>query len=118
MKRMAVAVVVSSLALVACRTEIHPLVKSEPVTRKVRNTAEECHVHDYPAATDLPAGAKNLGWVRVKRLETEDATFEALRKEVCTLGGDAMSQMHWIRASGASVADPPIELEANAWVTP
>jgi hypothetical protein len=54
----------------------------------------------------------------VKRQETDDATFEALRKAVCARGGDAMSQMHWLRAPGASVADQPVELEANAWVTP
>ncbi|MFT3707687.1 MAG: hypothetical protein QM817_08470 [Archangium sp.] len=107
-----------SLLFVACRTEIKPLVKEEPVKRKVRNTVNDCSVHDYPAATDLPAGSQNIGWVTVKRLATDDETFEALRKEVCAKGGDAMSQMHWLRASGASVADPPVELEANAWVTP
>lgn len=111
--------VLLALVLSACRTEIKPLVREEPVKRKVRNSASgECSVHDYPTATDLPAGSQNIGWVTVKRQATDDETFEALRKEVCAKGGDAMSQMHWIRASGASVADPPIELEANAWVTP
>jgi hypothetical protein len=108
-----------TLLLAACRTEIKPLLKDEPVKKKLRNSASgECSVHDYPTATDLPTGSQNIGWVTVKRLATDDETFEALRKEVCAKGGDAMSQMHWIRASGASVADPPVELEANAWVTP
>lgn len=113
------AALVALVVFEGCRTEIKPLVKKEVVVRKVRNSATgECSVHDYPTATDLPSGSQNLGWVIVKRLATDDETFEALRKEVCAKGGDAMSQMHWIRASGASVADPPIELEANAWVTP
>lgn len=108
---------VAALALVSCRSEIRPLVKEEPV-RKARVTDGECHVHDYPTATDLPANAVNIGWVKVPRQATDEATFEKLREEVCTKGGDAMSQMHWIRASGASIADPPIELEGNAWSVP
>jgi hypothetical protein len=111
--------VLGALLLVGCRTEIQPLVKGETATRKLapRGPAE-CHVHDFPTATDVPSGSKSLGWVKVDRGASEEATFEALRKKVCELGGDAMSQMHWIRASGASVADPPIELEGNAWSMP
>lgn len=107
-----------ALLFTACRTEIKPLIRDETVKKKVRNTVNDCSVHDYPTATDLPTGSQNIGWITVKRMATDDETFEALRKEVCAKGGDAMSQMHWIRASGASVADPPVELEANAWVTP
>lgn len=115
MKKLLVVLLLAS----ACRTEIKPLVRQEPLKKKVRNTATgECAVNDYPTATDLPSGSQNIGWVTVKRLATDDETFEALRKEVCARGGDAMSQMHWIRAPGASVADPPVELEGNAWVTP
>ncbi|MFO0597661.1 MAG: hypothetical protein U0228_20310 [Myxococcaceae bacterium] len=111
--------VVLVLAASACRTEIQPLVKQEPVAKKVRNSASgECTVNDYPAATDLPTGAQNIGWVKVPRQATDDETFALLRKEVCAKGGDAMSQLHWLRAPGASVADPPAELEANVWVTP
>ena len=42
----------------------------------------------------------------------------ALREAVCKAGGNAFSQMRWIREAGASVADPPIHLEANAWLVP
>lgn len=106
------------LLLAGCRTEISPIVKEEaPVSRGVMRTAE-CHFRDFPSATDVPAGAKSLGRVKVDRLETDEATFEALRKKVCEMGGDAVSQMQWLRAPGASVADAPVELEGNVWATP
>ena len=107
------------LLFIGCRTEIRPLVVGETAARRVgpRGPAE-CHVHDFPTATEVPPGSKSLGWVKVDRLQSDEATFEALREKVCEQGGDAMSQMHWIRASGASVADRPIELEGNAWATP
>ncbi|MGV3624580.1 MAG: hypothetical protein ACO1OB_27420 [Archangium sp.] len=110
--------VLLSLFVVGCRTEIQPVVKGAAVTRRVKQADGECHVIDYPMATDLPSGAKSIGWVKVERKESDEKTFEALRQEVCAKGGDAMSQMHWIRASGASVADQPIELEGNAWSLP
>lgn len=111
--------VLLGLLFIGCRTEIQPLVMGERTARRVgpRGPAE-CQVRDFPSATDVPPRSKNLGWIRVERLESDEATFEALRKRVCELGGDAMSQMRWIRASGASVVDPPIELEGNAWATP
>jgi len=104
--------------LAGCRTEISPLVKAEPTARKMKQRDAECQVHDFPTATDVPPNSKNLGWVKVDRQENDDLTFELLRKKVCEAGGDAMSQMHWNRASGASVADPPVELEGNAWSMP
>ncbi len=108
-----------ALLLVGCRTEIQPILKGEgPARKPAPRGPAECHVHDFPTATDLPAGAKGLGWVQVERKESDEATFTALRAKVCEMGGDAMSQMHWIRASGASVADAPIELEGNAWSFP
>ena len=112
MKKLIAAVLLVS----ACRTEIKPYVKPAPVARKPRSV--ECSVRDYPAATDIPSGSTALGWVKVDRAENDDVTFEKLRKAVCAKGGDAMSQMHWNRAPGASVADAPVELEANAWATP
>lgn len=105
-------------ALVGCRTEILPTVKKPDVRPKVRLVDQGCEATDYPSGTDVPAGAQNLGWVKVERKETDELTFQALREAVCKAGGNAFSQMRWIRASGASVADPPIELEANAWVLP
>lgn len=109
---------VVGLLLAGCRTEIAPLVMTEPTARRVKQRDAECQVHDFATATEVPAGSKSLGWVKVDRQETDELTFELLRKMVCQKGGDAMSQLHWIRASGASVADPPIELEGNAWSTP
>lgn len=111
--------IVAGLLFAGCRTEISPLVKAEaPVARVRPRTAAECQVNDYSTATEVPSGSKNLGWVKVERQGNDEATIELLRKKVCEAGGDAMSQLHWIRASGASVADPPIELEGNAWSTP
>ncbi|MDP1821820.1 MAG: hypothetical protein Q8L48_01195 [Archangium sp.] len=110
--------VLLGLVFAACRTEIKPLVRGEAAARGPRLRNAECQMRDYPGATDVPAGAKSLGWVKIDRLANDEATFEALRKKVCEMGGDAISQMHWIRASGASVADPPVELEGNVWSLP
>jgi hypothetical protein len=102
------------LALSACRSEIRPLVKQEAV-KVDRFAPGECRVRDYPSAPDVPEGAENVGWVKVPRAATDDETFENLRQAVCKKGGNAFSQAHWNREAGASIADPPIELEANAW---
>jgi hypothetical protein len=59
-----------------------------------------------------------VGWVSVPREASDDETFNHLRAAVCAKGGNAFSQAHWIRPPGASVADPPAELEANAWAEP
>ena len=104
-----------AILFAGCRTEIQPVVRGEIARKQSPRGPAECHVHDFPTATEVPAGAKSLGWVKIDRLQNDEVTFETLRKKVCELGGDAISQMHWIRASGASVADPPIELEGNAW---
>lgn len=109
---------VAALLFVGCRTEIQPIIKDEAPRGRVRERTAECQFHDYPNATDVPSGSKSLGWVKVDRLETDELTFEALRKKICEMGGDAVSQMHWIRASGASVADVPVELEGNVWSLP
>lgn len=101
-----------------CRTQIDPVVKKEPPRVKQRYVDGECSVQDFPMASDVPAGSKSLGWVKVERQETDEATFDKLREAICKKGGDAMSQMHWLRAPGASVADQPVELEANAWALP
>ena len=112
------AVLVVAVLFLSCRTEIQPLVKGDVTAKRMKQRNAECEVHDFPTATDVPANSKALGWVKVDRAESDEVTFEKLRKKVCEMGGDAMSQMHWIRASGASVADPPVELEGNAWSMP
>ncbi len=66
----------------------------------------------------MPEGAKNLGLVKVERKDSDEATLIALREEICRRGGDALSSLAWIRASGSSLADEPVELEATAWATP
>jgi len=109
---------VLTIGVWGCRTEIVPYVVKGPEKLKTRMVDQGCEATDYPAGTDVPTGAKNIGWIKVDRKENDEATFAALREAVCKAGGDAFSQMRWIRASGASVADPPIELEANAWVLP
>ncbi len=116
MKKLLVLLVLGCVA--GCRTQIDPVVKKDPPKVKQRYVDGECGVHDFPTASDVPAGAKSLGWVKVDRLDTDDATFDALREAICKKGGDGMSQMHWLRAAGASVADQPTELEAHAWELP
>ena len=106
------------LLLLGCRTEIQPVIKGEAAKSRMRERNADCQFRDYPTATDVPEGARGLGWAKVDRLATEELTFESLRKKVCEMGGDAVSQMHWIRASGASVADAPVELEGNVWSLP
>jgi hypothetical protein len=103
--------------LISCRTEIAPLVRVEAV-KAPRMIEADCRMMDYRMATDVPAGSKNLGWVSVSRQETDEATFDKLREAICLKGGSAYSQARWVRPAGASVADPPIELEANAWTEP
>ena len=109
---------VAALLFVGCRTEIQPIVKDDAPRSRMRERNADCQFHDFPTGTYVPSGSKSLGWVKVDRLATDELTFESLRKKICDMGGDAVSQMHWIRASGASVADPPIELEGNVWSLP
>ncbi|MCC6333245.1 MAG: hypothetical protein IT380_04545 [Myxococcales bacterium] len=110
-------VVLGLLALAGCRTEIRPLVKETPAKIE-RMVPGECRVRDYPSAPDVPEGAENIGWVKVPHEKTDEETFEKLREAVCAKGGNAFSQAHWIREAGASIADQPTELEANAWLVP
>ncbi len=112
-------ILLAALFVSGCRTEINSAVRSESGATVMRpGEVAECRVFDYQTATEVPSGAKNLGWVQVPTQENEELTIELLRKKVCEIGGDAMSQTRWIRASGSSVASPPIELEGNAWSLP
>jgi hypothetical protein len=118
--KISLALIGAVAGLGGCRTEVRPVVKSAPPVRARMVETGECVVHDYPSAVDVPAGSVNIGWVIVPRKEQEsdDDTFERLRQAVCAKGGTALSQAHWNRPPGASVADPPAELEANAWTEP
>jgi hypothetical protein len=111
---MRVGVALLLVALGGCRTEISPVVKTVEVPR-ARVVDVGCEAQDYQTSADVPSGAKNLGWLRVDRAETDEVTFAALREAVCQKGGNAFSQARWIREAGASVADAPVALEANAW---
>lgn len=73
-----------------------------------------CNVRDFASATDVPEGARNLGWVEVEEQASDEETFLLLRKKICELGGDALSQPAWEKAPSE---DRP-RLTANAWVLP
>jgi hypothetical protein len=107
-----------ALTLAGCRTEVRPAVKAVLAKSPEREAPGACVVNDYRSAVDVPAGSTNLGWVVVPRQATDDETFQRLREAVCAKGGTALSQAHWNRPAGATVADPPAELEANAWLEP
>lgn len=106
--------VVALLALAGCRTTLNPAKADvdKPIEARIRT---ECDVRDYPHATDVPEGAKNLGFVQVPVAETDEQTYVNLRKAICDKGGDALSQMAWVREVGERI---PSSLRANAWVLP
>jgi hypothetical protein len=106
-----------SLVVCACRTEIRPRVRDEGKQGDQLVDAK-CLVHFYASALDIPNDSKGLGWLTVAREGTEDETFEKLRQTICSKGGNAFSQAHWLREDNVSVADPPTALEANAWYVP
>jgi|CXWL01.1.fsa_nt_gi hypothetical protein len=102
------------LSLGACRTILDPA-KAEvdkPIEPRVRT---ECDVRDYPHASEVPDGAKNIGFVQVPIADTDEQTYINLRKAICEKGGDALSQMAWVREVGERT---PSSLRANAWVLP
>jgi hypothetical protein len=109
------ALLVLAVAVSTCRTELRPLVAARSAPPPTGPRGPRCTVHDYRGSIDVPSGASNLGWVSVPRGETDEATFERLREAICLKGGSAYSQPRWVRPPGAGVADPPAELEANAW---
>jgi hypothetical protein len=110
MKSLAMA---AALALVAtgCRTNLKAT--QEQKTNQAYVSEQRCDVFDYALATEVPTGAKNLGWVQVKDTGNDEETFAALRQKICEMGGDALSGPHWERKSG----EDPV-LKANAWSLP
>lgn len=117
MSRAAAWVLASWALAIACactpRTLIHPTPPEEPRSEKYVAPGG-CNVRDFAAATDLPQGAKNLGWVTVEEQGSDEETFLLLRKKICELGGDALSQVAWVK--GPTEERP--KLTANAWVLP
>lgn len=114
MNRALSVIALSSSILLSCRTVLTPTpaVSEAPVVPRDRT---ECDVRDYPSATDIPNGAKNIGWVQVPRAETDEQTYINLRKAICDKGGDALSQLLWVREVNVR---QPVGLRANAWVLP
>lgn len=110
------AVVFACGAFSACtpRTLIAPLDETPPSQRYVAPSG--CNVRDFASATDLPEGAKNLGWVSLEQQDgqSEDDAMIALRQKICELGGNALSQPAWVKGP----SDEKPKLTANAWALP
>jgi hypothetical protein len=100
------------LGVTACRTTISPVPEGRQAG--VYRGEQGCDVQMFPSANDIPKGSKNLGWVTVKALENDEATFQAMHKKICELGGDALSQAAWDKMPTGEHA----ELKANAWSLP
>jgi hypothetical protein len=106
----------ATVLLVGCRTTVTPVVRPAE-GEKTYYVDKECSVHDYPTASDVPEGAKNLGVVRVSKAATDEETYLKLREAICEKGGDALSQLRWVLEVG-KYNGKPTELEANAWALP
>lgn len=110
-------VVATLLASAACmqRTEIKATPKKPP-PKPVYVGDRSCMVQDFEAATDLPSGSKNLGWVSVaqNKDQSDEDTYIELRKKICEMGGDALSQVAWVKDPD----DDRPKLKANAWSMP
>jgi hypothetical protein len=115
MRRTLTAVAVMAIAACVARTEIRAT-PNKPPPQAVWMGDRSCMVQDFDAATDVPDGAKNLGWVSVAESGADDdeQTYIDLRKKICGMGGDALSQPAWVR----EVNDERPHLKANAWVLP
>lgn len=100
-------------AACTARTLIHPVPPPGP-DAPAFVAAGGCNVRDFAAATDLPKGSKNLGWVTVEQQASDEETYLLLRKKICELGGDALSQPAWVK--GPTEEQP--KLTANAWELP
>ncbi len=103
----------AALAAAGCATSnIRPVItpKAEPVYIGDKS----CMVQDFAGATDVPEGSRNLGWVSVASTGDDEGTYVALRKKICELGGDALSQPAWVKG----LSDDAPELKANAWSLP
>jgi hypothetical protein len=104
----------AALGFCGCRTLVD-LNPRPPEAAPEGPRREGCDVREFPQATDVPEGSKSLGWMRVDRKEKDDDTYDALRKLICSKGGDAFSQLHWVKEPGVW---EPTALEAMVWVLP
>ncbi|MBK7861482.1 MAG: hypothetical protein IPJ65_23275 [Archangiaceae bacterium] len=102
--------------LCGCRTNI--LAEHMPPPANIFKAPERgCSVNDFPAATDVPEGSTNLGWVQVPKEASDEETYVKLREAICEKGGNGLSQLHWVNET---TKDAPFvfALEANAWQLP
>ena len=116
MRQALIAAALLGIAACVARTEIRAARPKAPPT-PVYVGDRSCMVQDFEGATDVPDGAKNLGWVTVPESgggDSDEDTFIALRKKICEMGGDALSQPAWVK----DVDDDRPHLKANAWILP
>jgi hypothetical protein len=105
----------AALLVSGCRTVVDLNAKPPPEVTPEGPRREGCDVHEFGGATDVPAGAKSLGSVRVPREGTDEEIKENLIKAVCKMGGDGFSSLHWVKEPGVW---EPVALEATAWSLP
>ena len=103
---------VAALVFAGCATFI-PISKEKP-PQQAAASSDECNVRDFPYATDLPKGAQPLGQVAVEPQASDEDTYLELRRRICELGGDALSQPAWVKEPTEDHA----RLTANAWSLP
>ena len=96
------------------RTLIHPPQREEAPQAVYAPEEGACNVRDYPSATEIPSGSRNLGWVSVEQQGNDEETFLLLRQRICEKGGNALSQAAWVKGP----SDETPKLTANAWVLP
>ena len=107
-----IAASVVALLFGACTTVIP--IKKEAPPQTVAEASNECNVRDFVYATDLPRGAQPLGQVAVEPQASDEETYLELRRRICELGGDALSQPAWVKEPTEDYA----RLTANAWALP
>jgi hypothetical protein len=104
--------IVLALLLGGCATFI-PIGSAKPA-QQVAPPSNECNVRDFVYATELPKGAQHLGQVAVEPQASDEETYLELRRRICELGGDALSQPAWVKEPSEDHA----RLTANAWSLP
>ena len=104
---------VLALSLAGCATFI-PIAPPAKAEVAAPSSEDECQVRDFVYATELPRGAQPLGPVAVEPQASDEETYLELRRRICELGGDALSQPAWVKEPTEEHA----RLTANAWALP
>lgn len=108
------ALILAVLALSSCATMLPIKKANSDQQEQTAAAANECNVRDFVYATDLPKGSRPLGPVAVEPQASDEDTFLELRRRICEIGGDALSQAAWVKEPSEQGA----KLTANAWVLP